>query len=295
MSKITSLGIGIIAFEGLEHIKNIAYELRDFSNHIVICLQEKSYHGDLIEKEDVADAHELLDAGLIDEIIWFAPIDLHEDKGIQAARFVETDKRNYIQEYLETKCGCSHCLIMDSDEYYDHYDFQRAVELLNSKDDVHVTYCQYINYYRDYEHLMVWPFLSYVPFITEAKYRFDFIKGKDNFKHASDPTRRYILTEENSKYHILQFNLIKMHHLSWIRKDIVKKIDSWSAKKMFDRVKGLREAVINRYKNFKDGQNAIIMFGVPEYQVCVNRLDRQYIHPHYCIDEHPVKYVKYES
>ena len=45
MNNISKLGLGIIAFEGLEHIKNITYELRNLCNMIIICLQKYSYHG----------------------------------------------------------------------------------------------------------------------------------------------------------------------------------------------------------------------------------------------------------
>ena len=86
-----------------------------------------------------------------------------------------------------------------------------------------------------------------------------------------------------------------MHHLSWIRKDIIRKIDSWSSKQLFSNVKGLREAIIDRYTNYIEGQNAIIMFNVPYYQVIVNKLPKQYIHPHYKINDTPTKYIKYES
>ena len=72
-----------------------------------------------------------------------------------------------------------------------------------------------------------------------------------------------------------------MHHLSWIRKNIEKKIDGWSAKKYFENVEGLKNAILNTYYNYKDGQNAVITFNVPMYQVVVNKLPRQYIHPHF--------------
>ena len=75
----------------------------------------------------------------------------------------------------------------------------------------------------------------------------------------------------------------------------VKPIDSWSSKQLFGNVKGLREAIIERYDNYVDGQNAIIMFNVPFYQIVVNKLSKQYIHPHYKINDIPVTYTKYES
>lgn len=285
MSKITNLGLGIIAFEGLEHIKNIVYEIKDLVASVVVCLQSTSYMGDKIDEADVKDAEMLKDLGYIDEIIWFEPEDFHIDKGKAAPRMIETDKRNFVLDYLEFVKNCSHSLIIDSDEFYDHDDFKRAIDIINTHNDIHVTYCQYVNYYRDYRHTLIWPFLAYVPFITESKYRFSFANG--SFDKPSDPTRRYYLADANSTYHIMPYEVIKMHHLSWIRLDITKKIKSWSAKKYFEDVQGLEEAILDRYYNYKEGQPAILMFNVPHYSVAVTSLNKQYIHPHYRLNQIP--------
>lgn len=289
MSKISKLGLGIIAFEGLEHIKNITYELRPLTDVIIICLQKESYHGVPIDQEDVNEAENLKSLGYIDGIIWFTPQDMHKEEGPAGPRMIETDKRNFILDYLERDCGCSHSLVIDSDEFYDYSDFAKAKAAISANDAIHVTYCQYINYYRDYRHLLVWPFLSYVPFITESNYRFDFKQGA--FNKPSDPTRRYgkLSDEDTGKFHILPFKLIKMHHLSWIRVDITKKIKAWSARKYFENVKWLDDRILERYNNYKDGQAAVIMFNTPDYSVNVNTLPKQYIHPKYRLDETPEK------
>ena len=265
MSKISKLGLGIIAFEGTEHLKNIIYEIKDYCDVVVICLQKTSYHGDPIKQEDIDDIELLKTCNLVNSIIWFEPTNLYENEGKIGPRLVETDKRNFILDYLENTEHCSHGLVIDSDEFYDREDFRRAKEFINSNDNVHVSYCQYVNYYRDYKHVLAWPFYSYVPFITEISYRFNFKNG--SFDKPSDPTRRYLLDGENKIYHLLSYNVIKMHHLSWIRKDIIRKIDSWSSKQLFSNVKGLREAIIDRYTNYIEGQNAIIMFNVPYYHL----------------------------
>lgn len=290
MSKISKLGLGIIAFEGPELIKSITYELRDVTDFIVVCLQKTSYHGDPIKDCDVKEVEYLKEMNLIDEIIWFEPENFHTDVDPKTApRLIEADKRNFILDYLEYIQHCSHSMIIDSDEFYDHDDFINAKNFINENDGIHVTYCQYINYYRDYRHLLVWPYLCYVPFITEASYRFNF--NDRSFVYPSDPTRRYHVEMTNgNNFYILPFKLVKMHHLSWIRRDIAHKIDSWSSKKIFENVKGLRDAILERYNNYHEGQNAIITFNVPFFQVAVNSLNKQYIHPKYGLDDIPEKY-----
>ena len=287
MSKISKLGMGIIAFEGIEHIKNITYEIRELVDTIVICLQKESYHGEPIHQEDVDLANQLLEYGYVDDIIWFKATDLHTEEGNAGPRWIETDKRNFILDYLENTAKCSHSLVIDSDEFYDKEDFEYAKSLLDKDESARVSYCQYINYYRDYSHVLVWPFLAYVPFITESSFRFHFENG--TFTLPSDPTRRYV-TDSSVTPKVLAFDIIKMHHLSWIRIDIEKKLHNWSAKRYFQKDE-LHNAILNRYYNYVDGQNAIITFNVPNYNVCVNRLPKQYIHPHFYLDEEitPIK------
>lgn len=287
MSNIKKLGIGIVAFEGIEHIKNIAYEIRNLSDYIVICLQKFSYHGDPISSESIKYAEELKEKNLIDEIIWFDENNKYVDKNQSAARYIETDKRNFILEHLEKEINCSHSLIIDSDEFYDYNEFKKAKQIIDKNNNIHITYCQYINYYRDYLHVLVWPMISYVPFISESKYRFNF--DNNDFNKASDLSRRYSFGNDKIDNFIFDWNDIKMHHFSWIRKDISKKIEAWSANKYFSNISNLKEVILKRFFNYKDGQNAIIMFNVPNFQVIVNKLKRQYIFPHYMLDEIPIK------
>ena len=146
MSKISKLGMGIIAFEGIEHIENITYEVRELVDTIVICLQNESYHGEPIHQEDVDLANQLLEYGYVDDIIWFEATDLHTEEGNAGPRWIETDKRNFILDYLENTAKCSHSLIIDSDEFYDKEDFEYAKNLLDKDESARVSYCQYINY-----------------------------------------------------------------------------------------------------------------------------------------------------
>ena len=277
MSKISKLGMGIVAFDDVTHIKNMCAEIRDVVDVIVVCLQNKSYFGIDIEPEIVTYIETLKGDGFIDDVMWFDGKDYGNSN--EAPRLTETDKRNAILDKLEYEYNCSHSIITDSDEFYSHDEFLNAKNTIDNIDVV-ATYCQYINYYRDYKHVLVWPYKAYVPFITQSNYRFDFKKG--NFDKPSDPTRRYVLNEGDN-YSVLPFSLVKMHHLSWIRINIESKIDNWSSKRYFQDVKGLRERIIDRYNNYQNGQNAILMFGTPDNEVIVNVLPQQYINPKYSL------------
>lgn len=326
MSKIQKLGLGIVCFDGSEHIKNICAEIRNEVDYILVCLQKISYHGEPIDKYDANEVQNLKNVGLIDEILWYEPNlsyknftdedfnnyknnhilevknnnDLTDDiKKIivekeeklsnndilnRMPRILETEKRNMMIDRLQ-EVGCSHDIIIDSDEFYDYKQFKKAKEIYNNDDSIEIVYCQYVNYYRDYKHYMLWPWDSYVPFIANIKYRFFFEYG--TFNKPSDPTRRYLIPKDDECkiFHTFIWDVINMHHLSWIRLDIEKKMESWSSKKYFENVKGLKDLILDRYYNYRDGDNAIIMFNVPNYEACVKKLNRQYIHPKYRLDE----------
>lgn len=283
MSKITKLGYGVIVFDDVCHLRNMLTEVRDSCDEIVVCLQNESYYGLPINNKIIDHIKVLVEEKLVDDVIWFVPENMHTEEGNSSPRLVETDKRNFILDFLEKEMGCSHSIVVDSDEFYDGEDFSRSKDIIDSSERLKISYCQYINYYRDYRHVMVWPFLCYVPFITESHYRFNFKNG--SFDKPSDPTRRYMITQKGEFYSVLFFSVVKMHHLSWIRQDICSKIDNWSSRKYFDNAVGLRDRIIDRYNNYQEGQNAIIMFNVPNYEVVVNRLPNQYINPKYNLTE----------
>lgn len=283
MSRIGRLGLGIVAFEGTEHLKNVTYELRGLCDVILVCLQRLSYHGEPIADEDVARVEDLERHGYVDGIVWFEPASDHADRGAQAPRYVEADKRNFILDRLRDE-GCTQAIVTDSDEFYDAEDFAAAKAVYDATDEMRVSYCEYVNYYRDYEHILVWTSRTYVPFIADTAYGFDMDRGRIGL--PSDPTRRYYIPEgDDAKRFVFNYDVVKMHHLSWIRKDISKKMRSWSAKLLFSDNPNLAEEALERYRTFRDGQDAIITTTVPYFRMMVRRLPKQYIHPHYGLDQ----------
>jgi hypothetical protein len=51
-------------------------------------------------------------------------------------------------------------------------------------------------------------------------------------------------------YHIFNWNEVKMHHLSWLRADIRKKLNMWSSKTCFDNYDDLIDKAVNSFNNF---------------------------------------------
>lgn len=296
---IQNVGLCIVAFEGTEHLVNIISELRDVVDYVSIGLQRKSYHGDPIDQVDLQEIFRLKDEDhLVDNIV---EIDLDITK---APREQETDKRNILIQDAEDH-GCSHAIVIDSDEFYQKNSFLKALKEIDDN-NYEITYCQYINYFHDYEHFMLYPFQDgmYVPFVTKVNYRFNF-NGED-FSLPSDPTRRYVRPFDGYKevkdkegkihkiklytvgYHVFPWEVVKMHHFSWIRANIRKKTNDWSSKTLFKNYNDLIDKAVDTYNNFDvettEQQDVHILFNTPNNAVHVKKLPKQYIYPKYDIN-----------
>lgn len=300
---IKGLGLSIVAFEATEHLVNIISELRDVVDYVSIGLQRKSYHGDPIDPTDLNEIFRLRDEDhLVDNIV---EINLDSNK---EPRVQETDKRNILIQDAEDH-GCTHVIVIDSDEYYIKKNFLKALKEID-ENDYEMTYCQYVNYYHDYKHYLVYPFLQgmYVPFVSKTKYRHSF--DCQDFPYPSDPTRRYVrpfdgkiqmkkdgllcVNENNepimvknytANYHIFDWNTINMHHLSCLRADIRKKFNDWSSKTCFEDYNDLIDRAVDDYENFDENstetQWAHLLFNTPDHKVRVNAFPKQYIQPAY--------------
>lgn len=293
-NNIQKVALGIVAFEGTEHLYNIIYELRDHLDLVIVGLQKVSYHGDPISQLDLNEINRLCyEDRIVDKIL---EVDID---GSLLPRQQETEKRNAIIEYAE-KQGCSHILVIDSDEYYTKSSFIRGLKQID-ENNYEQTYCQYINYYHDYMHFLIYPFKDgmYVPFITKTCYRYGF--ESTDFPLPSDPTRRYLrdkktvqvknqltgIIEEKEiytvDYHVFQWNEVKMHHLSWVRADIRKKLNMWSSKTLFDHYWNLIDKAVYNFNHFDENstaeQQAIMLFNTPGNKVDIGTFPKQYIHP----------------
>lgn len=290
---IKKLGLCIIAFEATELLYNIISELRGSVDYVSLGLQKVSYHGDKMSAVDLAEIYRLRDEDkLIDNIV-DVELDITKEPRVQ-----ETDKRNILIQDAQDQ-GCTHCIVIDSDEYYTKKAFETACGLIDQY-NYPITYCQYINYYHDYKHFLVYPFKQgmYVPFVTRVEYRHKF--DCTDFTLPSDPTRRFVrpvktikkivdgngqikeVKEYSVNYHIFPWNTVKMHHLSWIRADIRKKLNMWSSKKCFQGYTDLIDKAVYSFDNFdENSQSAVakMLFNTPDNAVEVKAFPKQYIHP----------------
>jgi hypothetical protein len=258
---IKKLGVTINAFDASELLEPLISEIRDQVDWVAAIYQKKSYWKNPMAKSDMDEITRLKEIGLIDELVEFKP------NFAKYSREQECDKRNMGIELAKQR-GCSHILNIDADEFYDADQFREAKRQINEK-GWPITYWSYVNYYRDFDHYLVYPFRPFVPGIHSTYFNYLYNGPAPG---ATDPTRR-INNPHNLGLYLFPDEVIRMQHLAWVRKDIRKKLVNWSAKNFFE--KELIEKAVERYENWKEGQDAIMLFNVPDKSVKVNKLEKR--------------------
>jgi len=266
MGNIRKLSLTINAFDASELLEPLISQIRDQVDHVACVYQKLSYWKNPIAEEDLDELNRLKSTGLVDELIEFKP------NFSKYSREQECDKRNMGIELMKQN-GSSHVLNIDADEGYDSEQFRYAKDFINKKGYV-ITYCSYVNFYRDFEHYLVYPFRPFVPFIhsTYFKYTYD-----GPAPGPTDPTRR-INNPLNIGTYLFTDQEVRMAHAAWIRKDIRKKLENWSAKNFFE--KELIDKAVERWENWKEGEDAVMLFNVPGNAVHVKKINTRFFNIH---------------
>jgi len=259
MGKIVKLGLTINAFDASELLDQLISEIRDQVDWVAAIYQKRSYWGNPMSKTDMDELNHLKSLGLIDELIEFKP------NFNKYSREQECEKRNQGID-IAAQRGCSHVLNIDADEFYDKDQFREAKNYINQT-GWGITYWSYVNYYKDFEHYLVYPFRPLVPGIHSTFFKYTYNGPAPG---PTDPTRR-ILNPSNLGTYVFPDEMIRMGHAAWIRRDIRKKLVNWSAKNHFP--KELINKAVERWENWKEGETAIMLFNVPENNVDVRNLD----------------------
>ncbi len=229
------LGVCYNVFDGCEHLQESINGIREHVDFIGLVVQYISNHGTYISAFDNEDIKSVLP--LVDEVVLYNP-DLsfipHEN---------ELAKRNAGLQ-LAIEKGCTHFMTIDCDEIYIPSQFKAAKEKAVYFDS---TFCKMQTYYHDINHVIDPPEEYYVPFI----YKIDNRKFNKFSKYpvVCDPTRKMEIRD----YYLFERSEIEMHHYSYIRRDMKRKLENSSAKRNFQQI----DNCINHYNNWVDGMDGM--------------------------------------
>lgn len=205
------MGIRLAAcYNVYDGVELLAGSMRSIAEHVylfIIVYQDKSNFGETgfnpLQHVDLSEFHNV-------ELIKYTP-------RINAGHKNETEKRNIGIRSARSK-GCTHFIHLDVDEYYK--DFGEAKEAYiqsGSEGSVVGLY----TYFKRPEWMFEKPDSYYVPFIHKLKGSTH--AGAIHYPFRVDPTRRI-----NTK--TVSYLPHYMHHFSWIRNDVQRKIRNSSAR-----------------------------------------------------------------
>jgi hypothetical protein len=239
------VGVAYNLFDGEELLEYSIKSIRKNVDFVVVVWQKISNHGESCNPEVPALLDRLVAEGLVDKLYLYEP-DIANTEG-DNARLNETKKRNIGLE-LCREALCTHYMTIDTDEFYTDEQF-RFMKSEMIRGDYGTGYCRHVQYHHDSIYQQKYPERNYVATLEKitpnTKYVFDAPCVVE-----IDPTRKTNnVSELDLPYRIFKRYECEMHHMSFIRKDIKKKLWNHSCKSSF--LESDVDKIVEYYKNWK--------------------------------------------
>lgn len=214
--KAMKLGVTYSLFDGEELLPFSILAIRKHVDYVNVVFQERSWFGDQCTPLVRPMMNDLLNKHIIDKAIEYPFKDFGNARNM--AWYV-IDKKNRGLEDLKAN-GCTHCMIMDCDEFYFESEFAAAKQFVASKGITHSA-CSLYNYryfpelrFRDVSELSV-------PFIFELR-QDSALTPFHNMPCYIDDLRSLLFNPVRDRFYYL--NSLRMHHMTWIRFNFNKKL-----------------------------------------------------------------------
>ena len=214
------LAAGYVVFDGLETLEASIRSIRSTVDYVIVSYQTVSWAGTESPTDIVATLHSLRKKGLIDHILEFTkfiPTTLTSPESVMMAKQFELNKRQSCLE-LAKKLGATHYMSIDADEFYRESELTWAKQEIKEK-GLDATALHYINYVTPSLHRghSRWK----IPFIYRVTPNCRHYAAQHIFTGV-DPTRG--LTDDSyHKTRVFERDLISMHHMEMVRKDLTSK------------------------------------------------------------------------
>ena len=253
------IGVSYNLFDGEELLEGSINCIRKEVDYISVVYQTVSNFGNPCDEGLVPLLEDLKKRGFIDELLVYKPT---INKG---GHYNEILKRN-LGVYLSLGRKCTHHMSMDSDEYYllDEFKYLKKIILEGDYDS---SACMLQTYYKEPIYRLDPPEDYYVSLLYKITNNSNYQLGK-RLPVLVDPTR--CMEPGNCK--IFKRDEIQMHHLSYIRKDIRKKLQNSSAVVNFkERV----DKLVDYHNKWEYPQQAL-MAGAPDKFYNIIKVKKQF-------------------
>lgn len=245
------LGIAYSVFDDLDHLRQSLLSVRDNADYIIITYQNVSYTGRQASFNIYAELCKLRKEGLIDNIQEYKPDFKLTTKGN------EIRKRNLGLSICKDHY-CTHYITMDCDEVFIPKQFKEAKQIVYDY-NYKASFIFSQTYYKDRHHVISPPEKFHIPFIykiiDESKFKLDAkIEGI-----VADKSRK--MTDIGNDLIIFERDFIELHHLSYVRDDIVNKLKNKASGLSEERITKIVDSY-NRFSEFKINQDVYTENGV---------------------------------
>lgn len=240
------IGVSYNLFDGEELLRASIKSIRNKVDNINIVYQKISYTGNPASENIEEQLNELVKEGLVDELFLYNPI-------LQLKpRINEVLKRNIGFE-IAKKNGCDYFLGMDVDEFYDENQFELAFSYI-IENDISMSAVSIIEYHKEPEYQIQGLhnvvnnelFNYYVPFLIKIDRLIAQKHAVDYFPCVTDPTRSLSCP---GRFRMFSVHEIAMHHMKYIRKDLVKKYKNTSEQEYSaaqqEKIEAIAQSILN--------------------------------------------------
>ena len=240
------LSVSYNLFDSEEWLEESVLQVRDYADFISVVFQEISNFGDRCSEHAEPLLDYLLERGLIDIVYLYDPNRDIMKRG--RGDMNELIKRS-IGLHIGKEKGCTHHMSMDADELYKKHELEYVI-LEVEKNNYDYCACQMMTYYKEPCYVLDPPEEYYVPLMCQITPDKTFQLGCP-FPVEADPTRR-MATE---KFMAFDRDEIQMHHMSYVRNDIRKKLFNSSSKVNWE---ARMPELVERWENWKYGDKALL-------------------------------------
>lgn len=238
-------------FDGEELLEKSISSIRDSVDFISVVYQTRSNFGNSCSPDLEDILYDLMDKGAVQKLVKYIP-DLS-----QRPHYNEISKRN-IGLNLAKQNLCTHHMPIDCDEFYIKHQLDYAINII-VKENLDAATCRLATYYKEPIYRLS-PDEDYwvtLPFKLNPEIQF---KTNSNFPALVDPTRQV----DTNFFKFFDKNEIQMHHMSYVRKDMTKKIVNSSA---FLEIKEDLLEIERLYKEWKYPDKAFCCIPLKQFDI----------------------------